>query len=108
MFKNLATCNRCPDAVRLEFQQKKTLSLPNSARVTETAAASAPVSSILGLVGQPNLPQHRSSAGTPLRACVIDSRELSESQTTVQVLTTRTTTITSTTTATTTAKKVSK
>ena len=38
MFKHLATCDRCPEAVRLEFQEKKTLSLPNSARVTETAA----------------------------------------------------------------------
>ena len=93
MFKHLATCDCCPDAVRLHFQEQKTLSLPNSARGTETAAAGSdpvslatPVSSILGLVGQPNLPKHESSAGTSSQASVIDSCALSESQTTVQIL----------------------
>ena len=93
MFKHLATCDCCPDAVRLQFQEQKTLSLPNSARGTETAAAGSdpvslatPVSSILGLVGQPNLPKHESSAGTSSQASVIDSCALSESQTTVQIL----------------------
>jgi len=93
MFKHLATCDRCPATIRLQFQEQeqKTLSLPNSARVTETAAAAgsdpfSPLSSILGLVDQPNLPKHRSSPGTSSQsqASVIES--CAESQTTVQVL----------------------
>ena len=99
---NYRTCNKFPDknATMLKVSQEreqKTLSLPNSARGTETAAATAagsapvsPLSSVLGLFDQPNLSKHGSSLGTSSQsqASVIES--CAESQTTVQVLRTST------------------
>src|SRR6218665_3227004 len=103
MVKHLATCDRCPDEVRLQFQDDKTLSVRNDVRFRETATVTAPMPSVLGLVDQPqdkhesvlglvDQPQdkHESSEGTSSQACVIGSCQLSERQTTVQVLRTST------------------
>src|SRR6218665_3067487 len=89
MVKHLATCDRCPDEVRLQFQDNKTLSVRNDVRFGETATVTAPMPSVLGLVDQPQ-DKHESSEGTSSQACVIGSCQLSERQTTVQVLRTST------------------
>ena len=93
MSKHLASCDHCPDEVRLQFQEKKVSNLPHNVAVMETSALSAaPTSSSSSLPGLVCQPQHEPSAGTSAAACISvlgsTSSELVERQTTVKLLST--------------------